>query len=96
MFWKRTTPQVEALIQDALLSTAQWLRTIHDQVVEKMNEGKWLEDIIREMEYPEELAKKPWARGSAPEGVGLACGSLWRPSVGRATPAASTLLVRWG
>ena len=50
----------EELIQDALLSTAQWLRTIHDQVVEKMNEGKWLEDIIREMEYPEELAKKPW------------------------------------
>ncbi|MCH7579733.1 MAG: MBL fold metallo-hydrolase, partial [Chloroflexi bacterium] len=52
--------QGEALIQDALLSTAQWLRTIHDQVVEKMNEGKWLEDIIREMEYPAELAKKPW------------------------------------
>ena len=52
--------QGEALIQDALLSTAQWLRTIHDQVVEKMNEGKWLEDIIREMEYPQELAKKPW------------------------------------
>ncbi|MCH8993494.1 MAG: MBL fold metallo-hydrolase [Chloroflexi bacterium] len=52
----------EARIQEALLDTAQWLRTIHDQVVAKMNEGKWLEDIISEMEYPQELAKKPWLR----------------------------------
>ena len=52
----------EARIQEALLDTAQWLRTIHDQVVAKMNEGKWLEDIIAEMEYPQELAKKPWLR----------------------------------
>ncbi len=49
-------------IQEALLDTARWLRTIHDQVVQKMNEGKWLEDIVREMVYPADLARKPWLR----------------------------------
>ncbi len=52
----------EERIQEALLDTARWLRTIHDQVVTKMNEGKWLEDIVREMVYPPELANKPWLR----------------------------------
>jgi alkyl sulfatase BDS1-like metallo-beta-lactamase superfamily hydrolase len=52
----------EARIQEALLDTAHWLRAIHDQVVAKMNEGKWLEDILREIEYPQELANKPWLR----------------------------------
>lgn len=47
-------------IQEALLSTAAWLRSIHDQVVAGMNEGKWLEDILREMEYP--AMDKPWLR----------------------------------
>ncbi len=50
----------EELIQDALLSTAHFLRSIHDQVVAGMNEGKWLEDILREMDYPP--ADKPWLR----------------------------------
>ncbi len=50
----------EAVIQDALLSTSAWLRSIHDQVVTKMNEGKWLEDILREIEYPP--TDKPWLR----------------------------------
>lgn len=48
----------EERIQEALLSTAQFLRSIHDQVVAKMNEGKWLEDIIREIEWPP--TDKPW------------------------------------
>ncbi len=48
----------EERIQEALLTTAGFLRSIHDQVVAKMNEGKWLEDIVREMEYPP--ADKPW------------------------------------
>ncbi len=39
----------EERIQEALLTTAHLLRSIHDQVVDKMNEGKWLEDIIREI-----------------------------------------------
>ena len=50
----------EERIQDALLSTADWLRSIHDQVVAKMNEGKWLEDILREFTYPS--TEKPWLR----------------------------------
>ncbi len=48
----------EAEVQDALLSTASWLRSIHDQVVTKMNEGKWLEEILREIEYP--ANDRPW------------------------------------
>ena len=50
----------EDRIQDALLSTAAFLRSIHDQVVAKMNEGKWLEDILREIDYPP--TDKPWLR----------------------------------
>jgi alkyl sulfatase BDS1-like metallo-beta-lactamase superfamily hydrolase len=48
----------EARVQEALTSTADWLRSIHDQVVAGMNEGKWLEDILREIEYPP--TDKPW------------------------------------
>lgn len=47
-------------IQEALLSTAHFLRSIHDQVVALMNEGKWLEDILREIQYPP--TDKPWLR----------------------------------
>ena len=50
----------EERIQDALTSTAAFLRSIHDQVVAKMNEGKWLEDILREIDYPP--TDKPWLR----------------------------------
>jgi alkyl sulfatase BDS1-like metallo-beta-lactamase superfamily hydrolase len=50
----------ENTIQEALLSTAAFLRSIHDQVVTKMNEGKWLEDIIREIDWP--ATDKPWLR----------------------------------
>jgi alkyl sulfatase BDS1-like metallo-beta-lactamase superfamily hydrolase len=48
----------EERIQEALLTTAHFLRSIHDQVVAKMNEGKWLEDIIREIDWP--ATDKPW------------------------------------
>ncbi len=48
----------EEQIQEALLTTAHFLRSIHDQVVTKMNEGKWLEDIIREIDWP--ATDKPW------------------------------------
>ncbi len=50
----------EERIQEALLSTAHFLRSIHDQVVTLMNEGKWLEDIIREIDWPS--TDKPWLR----------------------------------
>jgi alkyl sulfatase BDS1-like metallo-beta-lactamase superfamily hydrolase len=45
-------------IEEALLSTAHLLRSIHDQVVTGMNQGKWLEDIIRDMDWPS--TDKPW------------------------------------
>ena len=48
----------EERIQEALLTTAHFLRSIHDQVVAGMNDGKWLEDIIREMDWPP--TDKPW------------------------------------
>jgi alkyl sulfatase BDS1-like metallo-beta-lactamase superfamily hydrolase len=50
----------EERIQDALLSTSHLLRSIHDQVVAGMNQGKWLEDILREITYPP--LDKPWLR----------------------------------
>jgi alkyl sulfatase BDS1-like metallo-beta-lactamase superfamily hydrolase len=50
----------EERIQEALLTTSHFLRSIHDQVVARMNEGKWLEDILREIEYP--ATDKPWLR----------------------------------
>ncbi|MGH3119388.1 MAG: alkyl sulfatase dimerization domain-containing protein [Gaiellales bacterium] len=48
----------EEQIQEALLTTARFLRSIHDQVVAGMNEGKWLEDIIRQLDWP--ATDKPW------------------------------------
>lgn len=48
----------EGTIEEALLSTAHLLRSIHDQVVKGMNDGKWLEDIIRDIDWPD--TNKPW------------------------------------
>jgi alkyl sulfatase BDS1-like metallo-beta-lactamase superfamily hydrolase len=48
----------EGTIEEALLSTAHLLRSIHDQVVKGMNDGKWLEDIIRDIDWP--ATDKPW------------------------------------
>jgi alkyl sulfatase BDS1-like metallo-beta-lactamase superfamily hydrolase len=48
----------EGTIEEALLSSAHLLRSIHDQVVAGMNDGKWLEDIIRDMDWP--ATDKPW------------------------------------
>jgi alkyl sulfatase BDS1-like metallo-beta-lactamase superfamily hydrolase len=50
----------EGTIEEALLSTAHLLRSIHDQVVGGMNKGKLLEDIMRDMEWP--ATDKPWLR----------------------------------
>jgi alkyl sulfatase BDS1-like metallo-beta-lactamase superfamily hydrolase len=47
-------------VQDALISTASWLRSIHDQVVDGMNEGKFLEDILRDIKYPPN--DRPWLK----------------------------------
>ena len=50
----------EEAVQAALLDTARFLRSIHDQVVERMNRGQWLEQILREVEPPADLAAKPY------------------------------------
>ena len=52
----------EEPVQNALLDTARYLRSIHDQVVERMNQGQWLEQILRELEPPADLADKPYLR----------------------------------
>ncbi len=49
-----------AAIEELLLTTAAYLRSIHDQVVERMNAGQWLEQILAEVEPPADLAAKPW------------------------------------
>jgi alkyl sulfatase BDS1-like metallo-beta-lactamase superfamily hydrolase len=52
----------EQAVQTASLDTARYLRSIHDQVVERMNRGQWLEQILREVEPPAELVDKPYLR----------------------------------
>jgi len=47
-------------VQTACLDVARYLRSIDDQVVERMNKGQWLEQILREVEPPADLAAKPY------------------------------------
>jgi glyoxylase-like metal-dependent hydrolase (beta-lactamase superfamily II) len=47
-------------VQTACLDTARYLRSIDDQVVERMNKGQWLEQILREVDPPADLAAKPY------------------------------------
>jgi glyoxylase-like metal-dependent hydrolase (beta-lactamase superfamily II) len=51
-------------VQTALLDTARYLRSIHDQVIERMNRGLWLEQILREVEPPADLVDKPYLQPS--------------------------------
>lgn len=46
--------------QTVLLDTARYLRSIAEEVIERMNQGQWLEQILREVEPPPELAAKPY------------------------------------
>jgi len=52
----------EESVQTALLDTARYLRSIHDQVIERMNQGQWLEQVLREVEPPADLVDKPYLR----------------------------------
>jgi alkyl sulfatase BDS1-like metallo-beta-lactamase superfamily hydrolase len=47
-------------VQTVLLDTARYVRCIAEQVIERMNKGQWLEQILREVEPPPELAAKPY------------------------------------
>jgi alkyl sulfatase BDS1-like metallo-beta-lactamase superfamily hydrolase len=47
-------------VQTACHDVATYLKSIDDQVVERMNKGQWLEQILREVEPPADLAAKPY------------------------------------
>ena len=52
--------QGDEAIQTACLDTARYLRSIAEQVVERMNKGQWLEQILREVEPPADLVGKAY------------------------------------
>jgi alkyl sulfatase BDS1-like metallo-beta-lactamase superfamily hydrolase len=51
-----------ARVDQALRETGAFLRTIHDQVVALMNEGRRLDDVIAGVELPAELLERPYLR----------------------------------
>ena len=48
-------------VEDALSITAEALHFVHDEIVKRLNEGKWFEDIYHEMLeiFPEKFRKHP-------------------------------------
>jgi glyoxylase-like metal-dependent hydrolase (beta-lactamase superfamily II) len=49
-------------VDRALAETAALLRGIHDQVIEQMNLGARLDDVIAAVRFPEELLARPYLR----------------------------------
>ena len=49
-------------VDSALADTSALLRCLHDQVVELMNQGKRLDDILAEVRIPQELLQRPFLR----------------------------------
>nr|MDO8086777.1 alkyl sulfatase dimerization domain-containing protein [Candidatus Sigynarchaeum springense] len=49
-------------VKEALSMTARALHFVHDEVVKRLNEGKWFEDIYHEVlaAYPDEFKQSPW------------------------------------
>lgn len=48
-------------VQEACLDTARALRYLHDEVVRRLNEGQWHEQILAEVrDLPEDLREKPY------------------------------------
>ncbi|MEX2715355.1 MAG: alkyl sulfatase dimerization domain-containing protein [Candidatus Sigynarchaeota archaeon] len=49
-------------VKEALSITARALHFVHDEVVKRLNEGKWFEDIYHEVlaAYPDEFKQSPW------------------------------------
>jgi alkyl sulfatase BDS1-like metallo-beta-lactamase superfamily hydrolase len=46
--------------QEMLKVTATALRCLEDEVVRRLNEGQWYEEIVQKVDLPEELAKSPY------------------------------------
>ncbi|MFX0083951.1 MAG: alkyl sulfatase dimerization domain-containing protein [Candidatus Hodarchaeota archaeon] len=51
-------------VKDALLITAEAMHFVHDEVVKRMNQGKWFEQIYHEMLeiYPDKFKDHPYLR----------------------------------
>lgn len=49
-------------VDQALADTSALLRSLHDQVVALMNQGKRLDDVVREVKLPQELLQRPFLR----------------------------------
>lgn len=47
-------------IQKVCLNTARALRYLHEEVVKRLNQGAWIEQILEEVQLPEDLAKKSY------------------------------------
>jgi alkyl sulfatase BDS1-like metallo-beta-lactamase superfamily hydrolase len=47
-------------VQQVCLDTARALRHLHEEVVKRLNQGAWIEQILEEARLPEDLAKKPY------------------------------------
>ncbi|MBN2152294.1 MAG: MBL fold metallo-hydrolase [Candidatus Lokiarchaeota archaeon] len=49
-------------VREALSVTARALDFVHDEVVKRLNEGMWFEDIYHEVlaAYPDEFKRSPW------------------------------------
>jgi alkyl sulfatase BDS1-like metallo-beta-lactamase superfamily hydrolase len=50
----------EEPVQTACLDVARYLRSIHNQVIERMNQGQWLEQILSEVAPPADLVDNPY------------------------------------
>ncbi|MGQ9720948.1 MAG: alkyl sulfatase dimerization domain-containing protein [Candidatus Jordarchaeum sp.] len=47
-------------IQKVCLNTARALRYLHEEVVKRLNQGAWIEQILEEVQLPEDLANKSY------------------------------------
>ena len=47
-------------IRDTLLKISSALRYLHDEVVKRLNQGQWYEEILHEVKLPDELLKEPF------------------------------------
>jgi alkyl sulfatase BDS1-like metallo-beta-lactamase superfamily hydrolase len=47
-------------VQRICLDTARTLRYLHEEVVKRLNQGAWIEQILEEVSLPEDLAKEPY------------------------------------
>lgn len=51
-----------ARIRQALVETAEWLESLHDQTVAMMNQGATLDEVIHTVRPPAHLADRPYLR----------------------------------